>query len=59
MLADSTQGNMTGPLLEGIAIDAESIVACQRLEVGVLPRTIALFSTLADGDGFLFPSFRL
>ena len=37
MLADSIQGDVACPLFEGVAIDAEAIVACQRLKVGILP----------------------
>ena len=43
------QGNALRPLLESAAVDAESVVACQRHEVGRLPGAAALLHPTADG----------
>ena len=50
---------MMCPLLEDFAVDAESVVAGQGNEIGILPRAIALFHPLADGLCLLFQPFCL
>ena len=59
MLADGTQRDVAGPLLESVAIDAKAIVACQRLKIGILPGTVVRLDPLPDGNGFLFQPFCL
>ena len=50
---------MTRPLLEGIAIDAKTVVACHSLEIGVFPRAASLLDALFNGYGLLFQALRL
>ena len=59
MFANGIQRNVPRPLLEGIAIDAKAVVACQCLEIGILPRAITLFSPLLNGNGLLLQAFCL
>ena len=59
VLAHCLQGDVACPLLKGVAVDAEAVVAGQRDEVGILPRTSSLLGTLLYGDGLLLQPFRL
>ena len=59
MFANGTQRDMACPLLESVTIDAKAVVACQCLEIGILPRAITLFSPLLNGNGLLLQAFRL
>ena len=54
MFCYGTQGNMTCPLLEGITVDTEAVVAGKGHKVCILPRTIYQPRPLFDGDGLLF-----
>ena len=59
MMIHRVEGNAECPLLEGVAVDAEAIVACEGYEVGVLPVAIALAHTLLDGIRLLREAFCL
>ena len=59
VLAHGLQGDVTSPLLEGVAVDAEPVVAGQRREVGFFPRTASLTDPLLDGYGLLLQAFCL
>ena len=59
VLAHGLQGDVDGPLLESIAIDAEAEGAGQAEEVGRLPRAVEASRPLGDGKGLLFQPFRL
>lgn len=53
------QRDVVCPGLKGIAIDAETVVACQRDEVGGFPRAVASLQPLSYGFGLLFQPLGL
>ena len=59
MVGDGLQRDVTGPCLEGVAVDSEAVVAGQRDEVGRLPRAVATLQAVGDGLRLLFQPLRL
>ena len=59
VVGNSREGDVGSPLLEGLAIDAESEIACKGHEIGIFPRTVHALSPLLDGLGLLLQSLRL
>ena len=51
VVGDGVHGHAERPLLEGVAVDAEAVVAGEGDEVGILPRAAALLGTAADVVG--------
>ena len=59
MVRHSIQRDVTGPLLEDIAIDAKAIVAGECHKIGILPRTVTQLHPMTYRLRFLFQAFRL
>ena len=59
VMIHGSERQIHSPLLEGIAIDAETVVACQGDEVSVLPVAIAAAHSLLDGFRLLRESLGL
>ena len=59
MLAHCGEWHALCPLLKGLAVDAEAIVAGQRHEVGIFPGAVALSGPLGNGLGLLFQPLSL
>ena len=59
VMIHGSERQIHSPLLEGIAIDAETVVACQGDEVSVLPVAIAAAHSHLDGFRLLRESLGL
>ena len=53
MMVYGSQRQMVSPLLEGVAVDSEPVVARQGHEVGVLPIAVTLLYACLYRIGFL------
>ena len=59
VVVHGVHGEAGGPRLEGVAVDAEAVVACQGGEIAVLPRAVAQLHAPAYGLCLLLQPLRL